>query len=241
MCTLTFFPTGQASCIITSNRDESLARKKASAPSWVKRNQTDLFMPVDGEAKGSWIAVSKKGRIAVLLNGAFEKHEHLPPYRLSRGIVLVQSFTFDDPTEFAIQYDFEGIEPFTMVIFETMPQLSINQIVWDGNQCSILRVDSAIPQIWSSTMLYPLEIRKGSLRLFHDFIEKNNPVNREKLLAFNRSELYSRKIKRNGDDQNLKLETLSISSITADPGQVGFYYYDLLHNKETTQQILLQP
>jgi Transport and Golgi organisation 2 len=237
MCTLTYFQTDKSSFIITSNRDEAINRKKASHPKWVKRVSIDLLMPVDGEARGSWIAVSKTGRIAVLLNGAFEKHKHNPPYKLSRGIVLVQSFAFEYPTEFAIQYDFEGIEPFTMVIFDVLPEKRIYQIIWNGNHCSIIRIDAGISHIWSSTMLYPEAIRKKSGQLFRGFIEKNSPINRRKLLEFNRSELYSEKIKRDGDNKNLKLETLSISSIKAGSDKAIFHYYDLLDDSKSKQKI----
>src|SRR4030095_9832506 len=94
MCTVSFVPLSNSRFILTSNRDETIKRGLASSPQKINRNGTEIICPVDPLASGSWIGVSEKGRVICLLNGAFERHKHRPPYRMSRGIVVLDALTF---------------------------------------------------------------------------------------------------------------------------------------------------
>lgn len=87
MCTVTYLPVSTG-FVLTQNRDEAPTRSPQII-SKEKRFGTELLFPKDTKAGGTWIATARDGRTACLLNGAFEKHKHEPPYRLSRGLVLL--------------------------------------------------------------------------------------------------------------------------------------------------------
>lgn len=233
MCTLTFYPVSSEEFIITSNRDESTNRSGATLPQYIDlKGKQKLLMPVDGEAGGSWIACTPEKRVAVLLNGAFEAHKHDPPYLKSRGIVLKESFLV--PVDnFLSEYPLEGIEPFTLVIFELGDNPIIHQLVWDGTKKHILNPDPNRPNIWSAAMLYPKPVRESSERLFDQFLEHNINPGRNGLLDFNLSEVYTQKVKRHGIEPYPELKTLSISSISLHKRGLTYLYRDLLNPVES--------
>jgi uncharacterized protein with NRDE domain len=59
-------------------------------------NGQKLFFPKDTDAGGTWIVMKENGDAAVLLNGAFINHTAEPPYRLSRGIILLDIFSTEN-------------------------------------------------------------------------------------------------------------------------------------------------
>src|ERR1700712_4455776 len=89
MCTVTFIPSGNK-ILITHNRDEQGSRSKAIVPKEYTINGYTMLFPKDSAAGGSWIAINRNGAAAVLLNGAFKKHTHNPPYRKSRGLIFLE-------------------------------------------------------------------------------------------------------------------------------------------------------
>jgi uncharacterized protein with NRDE domain len=88
MCTVTFIPAADG-VYLTSNRDERLTRPDALFPFRAAQEGQELIYPKDAEAGGSWIALKSAGDAAVLLNGAFAKHQLQPAYRRSRGLVFL--------------------------------------------------------------------------------------------------------------------------------------------------------
>jgi hypothetical protein len=116
MCTVTFIPTA-AGVHLTSNRDEQANRGRALDPAYFYGNGYKLIFPGDPDAGGSWIALKDNGDALVLLNGAFIKHLRKPPYRRSRGLVLLDVIKAEDPGQCFNEMDLEGIEPFTLVLF----------------------------------------------------------------------------------------------------------------------------
>src|SRR6476620_3920231 len=117
MCTVTYIPSGEKK-FLTSNRDEKTFRKKALPPQIYLREEVRLIYPKDGDAGGSWIALNENGNTAVLLNGGFEKHVSKHPYRKSRGLVFIDIIKHISPSEYFLNDDLFGIEPFTIIILE---------------------------------------------------------------------------------------------------------------------------
>jgi uncharacterized protein with NRDE domain len=153
LCTVTFLPTASG-FILTSNRDESPVRAAITLPPQLYQLVTaPAYFPKDPQG-GTWIAVSGEGRIHCLLNGAFERHAHQPPYRKSRGIVVLDSLEYDVAEQFASGYDFTDIEPFTLVMVNSSGLLQVQEFRWDGNQTYLKDLASGTPHIWSSATLY---------------------------------------------------------------------------------------
>jgi uncharacterized protein with NRDE domain len=153
MCTLTYIPHPDHTFLLTSNRDESVTRLPALSPMSYLHHGVSVIYPKDTQAGGTWLAVSENQFTLCLLNGAFTRHKHTPPYRHSRGLVITDFFTYNEVTLFLKEYDFKGLEPFTLVIFESGKQHQVHEIRWDGEHVFHATKDYSIPHIWSSAML----------------------------------------------------------------------------------------
>lgn len=187
MCTVTFLPLSNTSFILTSNRDESKFRKIAVPPGKYLIHDTNVYFPKDADANGTWFAAADTGFTLCILNGAFEPHEHKPPYRLSRGLMLLDFFKYKDVKNFISQFDFKGIEPFTLLIFEQGQSTSIHEIRWDGNRIYSGTKDSSIPQIWSSAQLYPKKVIQQREEWFAEWLKANHEFTMNKIVLFHKT------------------------------------------------------
>ena len=153
MCTVTYIPTGKNKFIFTSNRDEA---PKRSATGMVEKDIDGkvLLFPQDALANGTWISISNKNQLVCILNGAFIKHKHRPPYRLSRGIMALEFFNYPNATDFFKKFNFDGIEPFTMIIFDDG---DLYEFRWDEKEKHIAQLDISKQYIWASCTLYTEE------------------------------------------------------------------------------------
>lgn len=226
MCTLTFIPSSTNEVIITSNRDEHISRGNSAFPVTVTKKTGEVFFPQDPKAGGTWLAASNAGVITVLLNGAFEKHKHLPPYRLSRGIILLDSFDFTNLYEFNAEYDLNDIEPFTIVQFDLRSQ-TISELRWNGSFKHFSELDYSIPHIWSSATLYSKKIRTERENWFSNWLE-NPELNSEKMLDFHKfsGTDISNSISMNRGNG---LQTVSISQLVSTGKQLNFTHHNLLN------------
>lgn len=169
MCFVTYLPY-QDGFILTSNRDEHIGRPKALPPRKYLINNQTVFYPKDGLAGGTWIAASSTHTLC-LLNGAFVKHTHTPPYRRSRGLVVLDFFEQNNLETFISHYDFEGIEPFTLIIATT----TLHELRWDGGQLHHQVLDVHQAYAWSSVTLYSDEVVEERQRWFGQW-QRQNPI-----------------------------------------------------------------
>ncbi len=158
MCTVSFLPLGGNDFILTSNRDEKESRELAKPPSLYSHNHLQVVYPQDQKAKGTWISAAENGFALCLLNGGFVYHKSKPPYRKSRGIVLLDFYNYNNVNQFVVNYDFNGIEPFTLIIIESRSSLKIYELRWDGKQIHISYKDQKLTHFWSSVTLYTKEV-----------------------------------------------------------------------------------
>lgn len=225
MCTLTFLPANSG-FVLTSNRDESFQRPHALPPKQRQVNGRKIYFPKDPLGGGSWIAVDKTGRSACILNGAFGKHEPNPPYRKSRGLILLDAMMAPDIPGFLENHGLENVEPFTLVVISEMPLL-IFQLQWDGNERHIQTMDADKAQIWSAPLLYPPEVRKASEARFIEFLNTHRSPQPDDLLLFNESERYEQKMSAHQMESVPELKTLSTSQVILNAEGVRFIYHDL--------------
>ncbi len=227
MCTLTYLPLNNE-YIFTSNRDEHDSRADTLFPVAKDINGMQVFFPQDPKAGGTWIASSNTKRIAILLNGAFEAHKHRPPYRKSRGIILLDSFNYSSLHDFSTQYDLLGIEPFTLVQFDSSNSNEILELKWDGVKSIVTPFPGDQAHIWSSTQLYSKEIRQKRQDWFSDLL--NEELDASKLAHFH--EFGDRMEKENNIvmDRGFGLRTISISQIVINKEKTKFNYRNLIKN-----------
>lgn len=235
MCTVSFvFSNGKA--ILTHNRDEKVARPSAIEPQKYTVNNKNIYFPKDQKAGGTWYAVAENGTVLVLLNGADEKHQLKPSYRKSRGLIVLDLISSDSPIEEWNTIDLFGIEPFTIVLFQDK---KLYQLRWNEIEKSTLNLDVSQSHIWSSSTLYPKEIREHRAELFQNFIVSNE-VSSEQLFQFHR---YAK----NDDSENgliinrnNEMKTLSITQTIIQENKVVLSYHDLQNQEEFTNSITIQ-
>lgn len=230
MCTVSYLPLGNNNFILTSNRDESPLRKTL-VPAIYKEKGMELVYPKDEEAGGTWIGLSDKQRLVCLLNGGFEKHVRSSSYRMSRGVIVKEILTSTDPVGFINNFDFENIEPFTIVLVDWANQVRTYELVWDGEEKHFSELLQE-PKIWSSSTLYDSKTKQDRKDWFQDWLGKNPKYSKEGILAFHHNKDLGSKTNSPIMDR-LFVKTVSISCVTKDSNTIEFSYEELASGKVT--------
>ncbi len=171
MCTVTIIPKGKNDFILTSNRDEAPDRISL-IPDFYTIDSVNLLFPKDKVAGGTWIGVSDKNRVICVLNGAFVRHERQSKYRLSRGVVAKDLMVTQNVEEAVESYNFNDVEPFTIVIIDWNASLKFYELIWDGTKKYFRQLPKE-PKIWSSSTLYNEEMKSERLDWFETFKTEN--------------------------------------------------------------------
>lgn len=238
MCTVTYLPTS-GGFILTHNRDEAPSR----SPDHISKVKTEggdvLIFPRDTKAGGAWIITARSGTTACLLNGAFIKHAHRPPYRRSRGLLLLDFFDWENPDDFFRDYDLAGIEPFTLLFFE---KKRVAELRWDGQTRHWKNLPPDAAHFWCSATLYPPEMQMRREQVFrHDFLSKNPNPTQQLLLHLHRTGSV-------GDPENDfvmnrggRVCTVSITQVVIKNGRATMRYHDLLEGNQSQRNLSLWP
>ncbi|MCW2117813.1 NRDE family protein [Flavobacterium sp. 7A] len=235
MCTVSFVKTGDK-VIVTSNRDERVIRLSALYPQQYAVNNKNVMYPKDPLAGGTWYVVDEKGTILVLLNGAHEEHQISPPYRKSRGLIVLDMIGSNSPIAFWKAIDLDDIEPFTLVLYQDK---MLYQLRWDGQNKDTLVLDTDKSHIWSSATLYPAVVRAKREVLFQSFLCKKDTISEKELFQFHRytepEDLRSGLV----ININNELKTLSITQTVLEADQLKLTYYDLIKEEEYNSSFVL--
>ena len=234
MCTVSFV-RANGSVIITSNRDEHIQRENAAAPTFHILSEKKIIFPKDARAGGTWFAAADNGTVAVLLNGAFEKHIAQPPYRKSRGLILLEIIEAGKPLSFFNAVELENIEPFTIVLYQ--PGI-LHELRWDGTGKHEKQLDISGKYIWASSTLYTDEIIKHRENLFKQFIDAPAGTGADGIFSFHAS---------NHDDtengfiinRQTGMRTFSITQAVVNENAVNFLHTDLLQQKKYTEKMVI--
>ena len=232
MCTVTFIPQATG-YILTSNRDESALRSPQNITR-LHQNGQELLFPRDKGAGGTWIALSSANRFVCLLNGAFERHERQLPYRKSRGIMVLEYFNYRNAAHFFESYNFDNIEPFTMIIYD---EEQLFDFRWDGQQAHVLPLDQQQKHIWSSTTLYEKSVQEKRKKWLAEWIEGRTDFSRTAIL-----ELHKKGGEGNPSNDfmmnryNYLVQTVSITQIVKTATTLELFYHDLMEKREEVKE-----
>ncbi len=234
MCTVSFVPINDNQWVLTSNRDESPKRSPKAISKKEKTEQT-LIYPQDIKG-GTWIAASNKNRWICVLNGAFIKHKHRPPYPRSRGLIALDIFDYPSIHDFYNNYDLRGIEPFTMVVWEHQ---NLYQFRRDEEQSYLTPLDIKESYIWSSSPLYN-QVAKIKRQHWFDEWKKATPQPAPKdILHLHQTggdgDIYNDYVMNRQDI----VKTVSITQIICTNTNIQMHYNDLLNNQSSSSQIKL--
>jgi uncharacterized protein with NRDE domain len=225
MCTVTYLPKPNGEYILTSSRDEKIVRPAATVPQCYTIGEKSIVFPKDPTAGGSWIAYAGKKTVC-LLNGGFKKHISNPPYKKSRGLVVLDYFSFDTIKEFASDYNFSGIEPFTLVIIESS---DLFEFRWDGVQPFVIKLNAGLPYIWSSVTLYSDEVILKRKSWFQSWLSFNIPYEKESIRLFHRNAGEGDKENDILMNRDNFMKTVSITSIEKKISSIEMIYEDLIN------------
>ena len=233
MCTVSFIPLNSEHFILTSNRDERIARPTLSPVTEVI-GDTKVIFPKDLEAGGTWIAAGDNGRMCCLLNGAYVSHEKKSGYSKSRGKLALEAFEYENIYDFFNQSNLEEVEPFTLIVIETGDEMKLIEFRWNSVCKQVRELDIDRPHLWSSATLYNFRIREKREMWFEEWIINSNSIDREKVLKFHSS--------RHGSDPENDLvmeranglKTVSITQVELYHDSLSMYYNDLLKKQKTS-------
>jgi hypothetical protein len=227
MCTVSFVHSN-GKIIITSNRDEQVARPAIEPRNYLV-NQKNLFFPKDPKAGGTWYVIDDSTNVLVLLNGAEEKHQWNPPYRRSRGMIVLDLFSSASAIDSWKTINLENVEPFTLVLYQ---EQQLYQLRWNGTEKSKLKLNTNENHIWSSSTLYAKEIREQRAQWFSTFLDTTPQVTFEEMFRFHRyteADNAQHGLIINRDD---KLKTLSITQSVIEQNKITVMHHDLIEEKE---------
>ena len=224
MCTVSFIPLPDERFIFTSNRDEN-PKRAANALHELEVEGKTLFFPQDAQAKGSWFVFSNTNQFVCVLNGAFEPHLSEGLYRLSRGKMALQFFEYADHRDFINTFEFEGMEPFTFIVYD---QGTLIELCWDEKELHEKTISRTALHLWSSATLYPPSWQKKRLASLESWMIQEERTQTEVMdfqlseFPFDRSALVAIFGDRVPDD--IPVETLSVSSIYGNKNTFEFQY-----------------
>ncbi len=234
MCTVTWIPDGSGGHYLTSNRDEAPHRAALQLTHRLTSHGETIHFPVDSGAGGSWICFSDKGRAICLLNGARRKHQHRPPYRRSRGLIVLDAFNYSDFNAFMSQENLRGIEPFTMILADTK---GARVMIWNGRNREVEQIEPGSTRIWSSSTLYPYPVRLRRRRLFKRFLQDHPQPDIGQILDFHQLET--------GDGHNdfimnreNRVRTISVTAAHLSIAHSYWIHKDLLHNQTDRRDLV---
>jgi hypothetical protein len=248
MCTVTYLPTS-AGFVLTHNRDEAPDR----SPKIIERADSNyggtLLFPRDTRAGGTWVAAAQSGKIACLLNGAFVKHAHRPPYRRSRGLLLLDFFDWADSDDFFGRYDLDGIEPFTLLFFQQKKSANAEnsrrtvEFRWDGQARHHTNLPSHTPHFWCSATLYSPDWQVRREQVFRDWLRQKSAALRRPKAALLDLHLHGSVGDPEFDfvmNRGNRVRTVSVSQVTVDKNFARLRYLDLLSDNQDERAIRLR-
>ena len=161
-----------------------------------------------------------------LLNGGFETYKREASYKMSRGIIVKAILKSDDFKGYINNFDFIGIEPFTIVLLDWNTELKAYELVWDGTEKHFSELKQE-PKIWSSSTLYTQQEKALRKKWFADWLENQSEFTQEEVLKFHHnSEIgtpeNSLKMKRS------YVETVSVTSIKKSSQEIAMNYQSFI-------------
>jgi len=223
MCTVSYFKTQEA-IIFTSNRDEKKNREKAFFPGTLELEDRLLYFPKDKKASGTWFVADDNGNVAILLNGAFQKHTSNPPYEKSRGIVLLDMVKSRDFLKAFRGYDLSHIEPFQLLIFSDE---KLMRMLWDGTEKHKIFLNENENHLLSSKTLYNDSLENDREKDFRRF--QHTSIGAHEILDFHKEHQIEKEA---GIGEFIKEEyiTVSITQLIIKQNKIDLTYYDLIEN-----------
>lgn len=233
MCTVTYLPKSNNEFILTHNRDEHFSRGIAQFPSIKNISNQNILTPIDSNAGGTWIATSQNYTLC-LLNGGYKKHISQPPYRHSRGKIIIDFFEYNSISDFIHTYDINLLEPFTLILVDHHTN-DLHECIFDGRVLhhSIMQKNQA--HIWSSSTLYQVDDILRRKNHFNLFLQEAKLTQNE-IIAFHTNSFKTLEHEDILINRNEILKTVSLTSIVKST-TISMTYIDFIQSKQLTLEL----
>ena len=225
MCTVTYVPT-QGGFIFTTNRDED-PKRSANRIVEDERGGSRVYFPQDEGAHGSWIAYSNNDQFVCILNGAFEPHQRKAKYTMSRGMMALAFFDYTDVESFLTVFNFEGMEPFTMILYH---QGDFRELKWDESDLHVRKLSTTAVHLWSSATLYTHDWWVDRSVGFQEYISRQAP-DQVGIMHYHKTELafsikaLQERLNTTAPLTNVPVKTTSVSSIEKNEKGYSFQFH----------------
>ena len=149
-------------------------------------------------------------------------------------MVPIQYFDYLSASLFANTFDFVGIEPFSLVVYQSG---RLHLLVWDETSVHLTELDPNIPQIWASSTLYSPEVRMHRKEMFNAWLESDPSFDQESIMRFHQSEKTDAE---NGllIHRSNGLKTVSVTSVERhDAYDTSMVYRDLIGDVTSSKNL----
>ena len=141
----------------------------------------------------------------------------------------MESFDFENPERFYKEYDFDDIEPFTLIIWHPT---GLFKLIHNEQNTLLHELDMHQTHIWSSTTLYTKEVRTKREKWFENWLSHKPRLSPENMTRFHLSA-------GDGDQENDLvmsrwgiLKTVSLTQISHISNSTHILYHDFVHATE---------
>jgi len=237
MCTFIYLPQPDGTLVVGSNRDERRSRSHARPPAPFRTPRADALSPLDPDGNGAWLAADARGFVVCLLNGATAPHTPNPPYRMSRGRVVIETLSAADPFDFLTEpycqpdpdpnpqqpQPHHGLEPFTLVICRPG---RLQEHRWDGYRLTTRHLLANVPHIWSAATLYTPQVVRAKEAYFAAWVatrSRTTPADAVSFLTTGRHPEWGLPLPLGTEGG-----TVSTSALVVTSSDVRWTYYDHL-------------
>ncbi len=186
MCTATWRFEDEDRYEVFFNRDESRARRPATAPSLHVLNGVSYVAPTDKEQGGTWIGVNEAGVTLCLLNLYGPRIPAPDPRKTSRGIMLGSCMDVHRLSELAgrmAHSALRDVNPF--LLLGLAPRAVPVCYRWDGTSVSMSELKAADMPVTSSSQA-TARVVKHRRQLLGRLLDGQSKPTREVLLTFHR-------------------------------------------------------
>lgn len=203
MCIVSIYTKKNGDFIFTQNRDESYLRPTSDEVQKKEIYNQIYYGPMDEVSGGTWMYYSEN-YVCSILNGAYKKHTMNPPYRMSRGLLILELLKYPSIDTFIKEINLEGIEPFMMIMIHRLTKEK-KILVWDEVNKHTEDVSEERLIVRSSSPLYTNHEKEIHKKKF----ENLSPIDPEKIF-----ELQD-ELKMLPNDRFPTIQTTSITQIVS--------------------------
>lgn len=221
MCTVSYIQTKKG-IILTSSRDEQKNRTEVLEPRSYTANNITMVYPKDISGNGTWIGHNNKHAAAVLLNGAFVKHEKKARYRHSRALIIPEILSQSNPATAMEQMNLVEIEPFTLILLD---QSGLTEFRWDEQQLHKTKMNPLQNHFWCSCTLYSRALLAKNKTLFENSVSPDTSA--EDIFQFHYNLLYEQQLPAESEQNYIR--TISITQLLICKEELELKYTPLLN------------